>query len=121
MAAQPKDDGRPATGHHGGADAKRNDQRAVAREGPAIAGEAGAAEHDGQDPEKNAGDHAQKGDQPGEPRVTLGVANRAGHLLRRRASSTGKSGREPPPWRLPIEEAPAGPPPRAMFFAWSTT
>src|SRR5260370_30736428 len=120
MAAHPKDDGRPATGHEGGADAKRNDQRAVAREGPAIAGEAGAAENDGQDPEKNAGDHAQKGDQPGEPRVTLGVANRAGYLLRRRASSTGKSGREPPPWRLPIEEAPPWQLPPPTRSAWAT-
>ena len=79
MATHAKDDGGPPAGHHGRADAKRNDQRAVTRKCPTIAGDVRSAEHDRQHPQKNAGDYAQEADHSSESWISLGLVDGSGH------------------------------------------
>jgi hypothetical protein len=77
MAAHAQDDAGPAAGHECRADAERNDEGAVAGEGPAISGEVAAADRDRQDPETEARDEPDQCNQARE----RGVPQAARHAL----------------------------------------
>src|SRR5205823_1291019 len=96
MAANPQNDGRPAAGHKGRPESERNDQGAVARQRPAVAGDGGPAEQGGQQPE---GDTATKAGQPdphGELPVLRRIVDRgfghSGHRTESRAFVLLRSG-----------------------------
>src|SRR5207244_3314641 len=83
MAAHPQNDGRPAAGHNGGPESERNDQGAVARQRPAVAGDGRPAEQGGQQPEGDTGTKADQRDPHGELPIASGFdASRLGHVLR---------------------------------------
>src|SRR5438034_10745042 len=80
MSAHPQNDGRPAAGHNGGPESERNDQGAVARQRPAVAGDGGPAEQGGQQPEGHTATKADQRDPHGElPILRLIVGRGFGH------------------------------------------
>ena len=60
MAAHTKDDGRPAAGDDGRAEAEGDDQGAISGEGPAVTGDVRSGDQVGQEPEDNAGQDSQQ-------------------------------------------------------------
>ena len=83
MAAHPQNDGRPAARHNGGSEAEGNDEGAVAGQRPAVAGDGGAAEQSGQQPEADPREQPEERNPAGEApivRETPGCAfGHSGH------------------------------------------